>query len=289
MNHLLLALCLLLTLSVEAQPGADVYLLDLSVSAGKMKLSNPKNISDKIGYDNQPFFHPSEPLLYYVSSMPDKQTDVWSYNLRTGARTQLTQTPDSEYSPTVIPGSQYLSCIVQRASNGDQDLVKYELKKPTNQSVILESQKVGKVGYQAWISDNELVTFILGEPQTLHYMNLAQRKDTILALNIGRSLHRIPKRKAFSFVQTIEGRSMIRSFEPARNTIADIAEGQAGSEHYNTWTSDGILLESKGNEILSFDPVSKQWQPLQLPENLPKKKISRMAIQGNKMAIVIDE
>ena len=289
MKHVLFTLCLLITLSVQAQPGTDVYLLDLSVSAGKFRLSNPKNISDKIGYDNQPFFHPSEPLLYYVSAMPDKQTDVWSYNLKTGARTQLTQTPDSEYSPTVIPGSQYLSCIVQRASNGDQDLVKYELKKPTSNAIMLESQKVGKVGYQAWITDNELVTFILGEPQTLHFMNLAQHKDTLLVPNIGRSLHRIPKQKAFSFVQTIAGKAMIRSYDPARNTITDIAEGQAGSEHYNTWTPNGILLESKGNEIWSFNPVSKQWQPVQLPDTLPKKKISRMAIQGTKMAIVLDE
>lgn len=254
-----------------------------------MRLSNPKNITDKIGYDNQPFFHPSEPLLYYVSAMPDRQTDIWSYNLKTGARTQLTQTPDSEYSPTVVPSSQYLSCIVQRVANGDQDLVKYELKKPANASIILESRKVGKVGYQAWISDKELVTFILGEPQTLHFMNLVQRKDTILAPNIGRSLHRIPKQNMFSFVQTIDGKAMIRSYDPARNTIADIAEGQSGSEHYNTWTPDGILLESKGNEILSFNPVSKQWQPVQLPDNLPKKKISRMAIQGTKVAIVLDE
>ena len=289
LKHLLLTVCLTATLSVRAQQGTDIYLLDLSVSAGKLSLSNPKNISDKIGYDNQPFFHSSNPLLYYVSAMPDKQTDVWSYNIKTGTRTQITQTPDSEFSPMVMPGSQYLSCIVQRASNGDQDLVKYELKKPTNASVILESQKVGKVGYQAWISNNELVTFILGEPQTLHFMNLAQHKDTILVPNIGRSLHRIPKQKAFSFVQTIDDKGMIRAYDPARNIITDIAEGQTGSEHHNAWTPDGTLLESKGNEIWSFNTLSKQWQPVQLPDNLPKKKISRMAVQGNKIAIVLDE
>lgn len=289
MKYVLFTLCLLVSPFVQAQPGTDIYLLDLSVSAGNIRLSNPKNISNKVGYDNQPFFHPTDPLLYYVSAMPDKQTDVWSYNLQTGARTQLTQTPDSEYSPTVLPGVRYLSCIVQRASNGDQDLVKYDLKKPANARIILESQKVGKVGYQAWLSDTELVTFILGDPQTLHFMNLAQRKDTLLATNIGRSLHRIPKQNVFSFVQIIDGKAMIRSYEPVYNTIADIAEGQAGSEHYNTWTPDGILLESKGNEILSYDPTSKQWQPVQLPDNLPKRKISRMAVQGNKMAIVLDE
>lgn len=289
MKHLLFSLCLLFRLCAQAQQGTDVYLLDLSVSAQGVRLSNPKNISTKIGYDNQPFFHPTKPILYYVSTMPDKQTDVWSYNLKTGARAAITQTPDSEYSPTVIPGTQYLSCIVQRAANGDQDLVKYDLKTPTKATIILESQKTGKVGYQAWLTDNELVTFILGTPQTLHYLNFSQKKDTVIAGDIGRSLHRIPKQRTFSFVQKMGETWMIRAYDPARNSLSNIAEGQADSEHYNAWTSDGLLLESKEDEIWSFNSTTKRWQQVTLPDGLPKKKISRIAVQKDKIAIVLDE
>lgn len=291
MKRLLLLFLLMQALSVRtnAQSNTDIYLLDLSVSAGRLTLSKPKNITAKVGYDNQPFFHPSQPVLYYVSMMPDKQTDVWSYHLTTGAHMQLTHTPDSEFSPTVIPGTAYLSCIVQRAANGDQDLVKYELTKPTNSSVILASQQTGKVGYQAWTKATELVTFILGTPATLHFMNLTQGKDTVLAADIGRSLHRIPKQNAFSFVQKVGNNWLIRSYNPARNKLTDIAESQPESTHYNAWTSDGILLESRNNEIWSFDTRANQWQPVLLPDNLPKKPISRLCIQGNKVAIVLDE
>ena len=291
MKRLLLLFLLIQVWSVQtyAQTNTDIYLLDLSVSAGRLTLSNPKNITAKIGYDNQPFFHPSQPILYYVSMMPDKQTDVWSYNLKSGAHTQLTHTPDSEFSPTVIPGSAYLSCIVQRATNGDQDLVKYQLSNPTNSTVILASQTTSKVGYQAWTSANELVTFILGTPATLHFMNLAQGKDTVLVPDIGRSLHRIPNQNAFSFVQKAGDKWLIRSYNPALNKLADIAESQPESTHYNAWTSDGILLESKDNEIWSFNPRSNQWQPVQLPGSLPKKNITRLSVRENKVAIVLDE
>jgi hypothetical protein len=271
-----------------AQNGTEIFLLELSNSGGNITLSNPKNITNRVGYDNQPFFHSTKPLLYYTS-MQNGQTDIWSYNLKTGAWLQITNTIDSEYSPTVTPDKKYLSCIVQRKSNGDQDLVKYNIKNPLETQIIFESQKTGKIGYQAWLNANELITFVLGEPQILHYQNLSTKKDTIIAPNIGRSLHLIPKQKAFSFVQQVNKKWIIRSFNPSKNTITDIAESNQDSEHYNAWTSDGIILESKNTEIFSYDLPSKQWKKVNLPTDLPQKKISRMTVKGNKIAIVIDE
>lgn len=271
-----------------AQNGTEIFLLDISESGGTITLSNPKNITNRRGYDNQPFFHPNQPLLYYTA-MQDGQTDIWSYNLKTGVGLQVTNTIDSEYSPTVTPDQKYLSCIVQRKSNGDQDLVKYNIKNPTETQLIFESQKTGKIGYQAWLNPNELITFVLGEPQTLHYQNFTEKKDIVVAPNIGRSLHLIPKQKAFSFVQQIDKKWLIRSFNPQKNTITDIAESSPDSEHYNTWLSENIIFESRNTDIFSYNLITKEWKSVSLPDMLPKRKISRMAIKGNKIAIVIEE
>jgi hypothetical protein len=283
----LLAL-LFVTNLLFAQSGTEIFLLDITISGGNIKLSNPKNITNRKGYDNQPFFHPSQPLLYYTA-MQDGQTDIWSYNLKTNKRQKITNTIDSEYSPTVTPDKKYLSCIVQRKSNGDQDLVKYNIKNPTETQMIFESQKTGKIGYQAWLNTNELITFILGEPQTLHYQHLIAEKDTIIAQNIGRSIHLVPKQKAFSFVQQIEKKWLIRSFNPRKNIIMDIAESPQDSEHYNSWLSENTILESRNNEIFSYNLIDKKWKAVTLSNSLPKRKISRMAIRGNKIAIVIEE
>ena len=271
-----------------AQSGTEIFLLDITNSSGNITLSNPKNITNRKGYDNQPFFHPSQPLLYYTA-MHDGQTDIWSYNLKTGVELQITNTIDSEYSPTVTPNKKYLSCIVQRKSNGDQDLVKYNIKKPTETQMIFESQKTGKIGYQAWLNPNELITFVLGEPQTLHYQHLISKKDLIIAPNIGRSLHLIPKQKAFSFVQQIEKKWLIRSFNPQKNTIIDIAESHPDSEHYNAWLSENTILESRNTDIFSYSLMTKEWKIVNLPNMLLNRKISRMAIKGNKIAIVVEE
>ena len=271
-----------------AQSGTEIFLLDITNSSETITLSNPKNITNRKGYDNQPFFHPSQPLLYYTA-MQDGQTDIWSYNLKTGVGLQITNTIDSEYSPTVTPDKKYLSCIVQRKSNGDQDLVKYNIKKPTETQMIFESQKTGKIGYQAWLNPNELITFVLGEPQTLHYQHLISKKDLIIAPNIGRSLHLIPKQKAFSFVQQIEKKWLIRSFNPQKNTIIDIAESHPDSEHYNAWLSENTILESRNTDIFSYSLMTKEWKIVDLPNMFLNRKISRMAIKGNKIAIVVEE
>ncbi|MER0441125.1 hypothetical protein [Emticicia sp. W12TSBA100-4] len=271
-----------------AQNGTEIFLLDISESSVNITLSNPKNITNRRGYDNQPFFHPNQPLLYYTA-MQDGQTDIWSYNLKTGVGLQITNTIDSEYSPTVTPDKKYISCIVQRKSNGDQDLVKYTIKNPTETQMIFESQTTGKIGYQAWLNPNELVTFVLGEPQTLHYQNLTTNKDIVVVPNIGRSLHLIPKQKSFSFVQQIDKKWLIRSFNPQKNTITDIAESSPDSEHYNAWLSESIIFESRNTDIFSYNLTTKEWKAVILPDMLPKRKISRMAIKGNKIAIVIEE
>lgn len=271
-----------------AQSGTEIFLLDITISSENITLSNPKNITNRKGYDNQPFFHPSQPLLYYTA-MQEGQTDIWSYNLKTGVGLQITNTIDSEYSPTVTPDKKYLSCIVQRKSNGDQDLVKYNIKNPTETQMIFESQKIGKIGYQAWLNPNELISFVLGNPQTLHYQHLISKKDTIIATNIGRSLHLIPKQKAFSFVQQIEKKWLIRSFNPQKNTIIDIAESHPNSEHYNAWLSENTILESRNTDIFSYNLMTKKWKIVNLPNMLLKRKISRMAIKGNKIAIVVEE
>jgi hypothetical protein len=285
---LTLFFCLAATV-LHAQNGTEVYLLDLSEVAGKVSLSNPRNVSNKPGYDNQPFFHPTKPLLYYTSMMPNGQTDIWSYNLQASVRVPVTHTPDSEYSPTVLPNQAYLSCIVQRKATGDQDLVSYRLSDPEQTELMLESRKTGKIGYQAWLNADEAVVFVLGTPPTMHYLNRKTGLDTVVASQIGRSLHRIPGQRAFSYVEQVGEMWRIRSYDPTRNLVREITTSDPGSDHYNAWLDTSTLLESRGTELWAFSTKTKQWQVVTLPADLPRRKLSRIAVNGKRIALVLDE
>jgi hypothetical protein len=283
-----LLIFILFSFSIYAQNGSEIFLFDISRTGEKVVLINPENITKRIGYDNQPFFHPKKPIVYFTS-MENGQTDIWEYNYKSMTKRQITFTEDSEYSPTVIPGTYTISCIVQRKANGDQDLVKIDLTNPKQTEILLLSQKTGKVGYQAWLNEDKLVTFILGSPQSLHFHDLSKKEDQVIVQNISRSLHLIPKTKVFSFVQELDKKWLIRNFDPNSGTIETITKSDPNSEHYNAWMNKNKIFESRNSDIFAYDLNINLWSKVALPVGFNSKKISRMAIKGNKIAVVMDE
>ena len=98
-------------LNLHAQPNTDVYVFDLNFDNGNIKLSNPKNISNNDGYDNQPSFLNNSSILF--ASTRDGQTDIRLFNIEAGSTTTwITDTPTgSEYSPLKIPNKKAVSAI----------------------------------------------------------------------------------------------------------------------------------------------------------------------------------
>ena len=271
-----------------AQNGTEIYMLEIQKTTEGFKTKNPINISNRIGYDNQPSFHPSKSLIYF-SSQNNGQTDIWSYNYKSKKLAQITNTEDSEYSPTVTPDQKYLSCIVQRKSNGDQDLVRFSIKNTEKSEIILESQKSGKIGYNTWSPDNKLITFVLGDPNSLQQFDINAKKGTVLGKNIGRSLHYVSAKNAFSFVEKDGETWKIKLLNPENQKISVYADALSESEQYNAWDKNGILFGSKNEGLYFFEEKTKSWKELTLPPNLPKNKISRLAIKDQYLVLVINE
>ena len=226
MKYAFLLVGLFSVASLPAQTGTEILLFDLKVKKDKITISNPTNITNHKGYDNQPSFHMDQPLLYYSSFNDDGRADIKSYNFKTGVTTSVTQTSEREYSPTLTPDKVSLSCIIQR-DNGAQDLGKYPLE-GGDASVIINNMIVG---YHAWADNSHLALFILGNPQTLHYLRLPTKEDTVLAENIGRSLHKIPGERAISFIQKHSDRNWeIKKLDSETLKITTLAETLPGKE-----------------------------------------------------------
>jgi hypothetical protein len=269
----------------QQPPGTEIYLFDFSVKKEKVSLRNPKNITNRAGYDNQPHFHPDKPLIYYSSAMADGRTDIMEYNYQQKQTRNLTTTPEREYSPTVTPDKKYLSCIIQR-DNGAQDLGRYPIDGGSPE-VIIDNLVVG---YHAWINESGLLLFVLGDTLTLHRYNIATKKDEVLAKQIGRSLHRIPHENAMSFVHKVsEGEWLIKKIT-ADGSLSTLTKTLAGREDL-AWTPDGKILMSDGKDLFYFWPgKSESWQKISLPAGFTGT-ISRLAInnQGNQLALVVNE
>lgn len=281
---LFLLLLSFLAVEVFAQTGSEIFLFDMKARKGKISLSNPKNITNHPGYDNQPSFHADKPVVYFSSFNEEGRADIKSYNYKNGVTESITATAEREYSPTLTPDKAYLSCIIQRDNNA-QDLGKYPVSggEPT---VIIDNLTVG---YHVWADNSHLAMFILGQPNTLHYMRLPTKEDTIIAENIGRSLHRIPGQRAISFVHKISDKQwLIKKLETEKMTMSIIAETLPGREDI-AWTPGGTLLSSDGAKLFLLS--NEKWVELKLPAETVLKGITRLAVsaKGDKLAVVVSE
>jgi hypothetical protein len=271
-----------------AQTGSEILLFDLSIKKDNLVLSNPKNITHHVGYDNQPSFHADLPLIFYSSFNPDGRSDIKSYDHKRGETKSLTQTTEREYSPTLTPDKQFVSCIIQR-DDGAQNLGKYPVG--GGQPTVLIDNLI--VGYHAWVDQDRLLLFVLGEPQTLHLYNVKTKEDKVLAEKIGRSLHSIPGQNAMSFVHKIsDSEWIIKRFDGATSEISTLIKTLPGREDL-CWTPQGRIIMSDGTRVYSIDPVKeKGWSIVSIESGSELLKgASRLAInkEGNKLAVVVSE
>lgn len=269
-----------------AQPASEIYLFDLTTKKGKVSVSNGKNVTNHKGYDNQPFFHTKDPLLYYTQADTSGRTDIIAYDFSKNTSKKITETSEREYSPTLTPDGKFLSCIIQR-DDGAQDLGKYPINGGTPYVLINNL----KVGYHAWVNDSELILFVLGEPNTLRWYSLPDKQDSAIAGSIGRSLHAIPGTSAMSFVDKSAEAWVIKRLDVKTKIVSDITRTLPGREDL-TWMPDGKIVMSDGEKLFYFHPgVSETWQEIDGAVALKLKDITRLSVnrKGNKIAIVAGE
>ncbi|GAB3195731.1 hypothetical protein ABID22_001595 [Pontibacter aydingkolensis] len=288
-KHILYLLTFLCPTLLLAQPSSDILLLDMAVKKNQVILSNPRNITNHPGYDNQPSFHTSQPLVYYSSANADGKMDIRSYNLNSKQTTDFTATPVNEFSPTLTPDGMHISCIIQR-ENGQQDLGIYNIDSK-EVTVLIDNLTVG---YHAWIDNKNLLLFILADKgHELQHYNFDTKQNKVLAKSIGRSLHKIPGQNAISFIDKSDSTQwLIKRYDHKTGAITTIAPTLPQKEDI-TWTKNGFILSSDGSKIYTLKPGKNQdWQPVKVQGNTTLlKSITRMATnnENNQLAVVVSE
>lgn len=183
----------------EPLPESQIWLADFNVRTGEV--SNAAMIIDAPGYDNQPMFTTDGKGLFFVSDRSgNRTTDVYRFDLATSVVTQLTSTPEQEFSPTPIPGSSDFSVVrvMHPADTGDvytesQQLWRYSADGRPLSPVVPQR----RVGYYTWMDSTWVALFIVGDDQrgVPHRLEV-QSTDTAavfpVANHIGRCIRRHP-------------------------------------------------------------------------------------------------
>ena len=275
------------TSPTPAPPSSDIFIVDLKTKDGELKFGRPVKITTVVGYNNQPSFLPNGRSIFYAS-IRGKQADIYRYEIHSGETTQVTDTKESEFSPTVMPDGKSIS-VVRVEADGTQRLWKFPLAGGAP-SLILENIK--PVGYHLWINDHTLALFILGtsgKPNTLQIVDTLTGKAEVIADNPGRILRRIPNQNKFSFVHKISDREWtIKAFDLRTHTSASLIATLPGVEDY-AWLPDGRLLMAKDSKLFAVTPlIGKDWQEVADFHEAGLTRITRFAVspKADRIAMV---
>ena len=273
-------------LSLQAPPATDIYLADLRVVQGRVTVGTPVNITNRPGYDNQPSFLPDGRSILYTS-VRDSQADIYRYDIERRTNSAVTQTRESEYSPTPLPNKVGFS-VIRVEADSTQRLWAFDLD-GTHPRLVLDSIK--PVGYHAWGDDHTLILFVLGTPATLQIADgeLPGARGEVLARDIGRSLQRIPGRPAVSFLQRDSvGGPSLQEVDVHTRRVTSLVKTPLGAEFF-AWTPDGIVLTAAGTQLYQWDPRrGGAWQEIADFASAGLTNITRLAVsaKGDRLAIV---
>lgn len=165
-------------------PNTDIWLLDISSVKDSIILSNPVNITDRVGYDNQPAFSPDGKYILYTSVRDEKQSDIYRYDLKTKTISQFTKTVTSEYSPTFMPDGKNISVVMVEPDSA-QRLWKFPIKGGKPGMIVKE---VDSIGYHCWFYGDRIAVYLLTEPNSLQLISKKFPQPKFVDSNIGRCI-----------------------------------------------------------------------------------------------------
>jgi len=270
-----------------AAPANDIWLASIQKGKDGPTLGEPRNATHRPGYDNQPFFLPDGQHFYYTSIHEDGQADIWRYDIASGESKQITHTPVSEYSPTVPPDGDGIS-TVRVEKDGSQKLWRYGAD-GTPGKAIIDDEKA--VGYHAWIDEDTLALFIVGEPNILRTVDLRSKRKRDIATEPGRCIQVVPARPAVAYIAPNEDKSVwLKTLQWPAGLTSQVTQPLEGSEDF-VLSNDGELYMAHEQMIYAWQHQPGKWRVVADFSGKLPGAITRLAVNARSdlIAFVVAE
>lgn len=262
-------------LYAQGLPGNDIWLL--KPGTGETAV----NITQRLGYDNQPWFSPDGNLIYYTYG-DAQQTDIYSYDLNTGQHSNISQSSESEYSPTPIPGQNALS-MIRVAEDQLQFLARLNLD---NGEFDILLPDVQPVGYHTWYKPDKVALFILGDSFTLHTATSGESTSQQRADNIGRGMRTHPHTGEILFVDQNHTPWTIAALNPDTNIIRQVMPLFPNGQDFEVDTQ-GVFWTGNGSRLYKRAESDDRWHLVEELKSSGVNNISRLAIHPNGSLIAV--
>jgi hypothetical protein len=275
------------------EPVTDVFVVPLDEN-GSLS-GEPRNITRRLGYDNQPAFTLDGSAILYTSMGRDGQADIWYVSLSEGDAVQLTSTRESEYSATPFERG-FATVRVERDST--QRVWWFPLNDTIAGSASLLVPDLAPVGYFAFVRQGEIAAFVLGQPPTLQVVRTGSGAGParLVATDVGRSIQRIPGAEGrVSFVQKTPDGWWITGLRTAQGELGDstwqIAPTLPEVEDH-VWLGPDVILMAQGSVVHRWHVgQDTAWVPAFDLSSSGIVNVSRLALSpdASALALVADD
>lgn len=184
-------------------PSTDIWLAPLSIDKPSMRKSRGQvsvahdihvgdavNVTRRLGYDNQPRFTGDNKSFLYTRSEERGGTDIYRYDIAAERSVRVTETLESEYSPTPMGRAKDGFCAVRVEADSTQRLWRFNADGSDPRLVMAH---VDSVGYFEFLDKSTVALFVVGKPHTLRLVDVASELEIVEAADIGRALLRSPR------------------------------------------------------------------------------------------------
>ncbi len=231
----------------EAQTASNIFIGKLNIDS-KNAVRGLVQLTDSPVYTNQPYFFDNTHLFYTQTELDEKgqeQTDIYVFNFSTAETKNLTQSQDSEYSPTPLPYAPGFS-VVKVNADKQQQLWEMDPQGNPKSHLVPEAEPVG---YHIWVNNDEVLLYVLGEPNKLVRANKSQTEAGMVFIDsdVGPSLVRYPNSDWYLYTGSIEG-NYLNAYNSVTNEVDQLFL-MPDQTQYFTITNDGTLLTSDGETL----------------------------------------
>ncbi|MBQ4862246.1 hypothetical protein J8L98_11160 [Pseudoalteromonas sp. MMG013] len=265
--------------AISAMPSSQLFVAEKTAQGVKVKA-----ITSDDSYHNQPLT--TDNGVYFtkeLSTQEGSQTDLFFYDFTTQQTRNLTNSPVSEYSPTLYPHDDGLSTIVVE-STGKQRLWFYPFDSARKATPLLAH--IDPVGYHVWGAQQDVMLFVLGTPHELHFTDTNGHLPKLVAKDIDRSLAFNKAKQVYSFTYNKNNQLWLATYSPKTELVTSHFVLPKPVRDY-TWLDDDTVAYAVNNRIymrsITSPKAVSQWMNL---TQYCKTQVTRLSHRAGKVAFV---
>lgn len=232
--------------------------------------------------DDEPAFLADSTGFLFTSNRDGKQSDVYRYDIKSKAVTQVTRTPEDEREP--IASSDGKTLIVVR---GPERRL-WRLNSDGSDAGPVSSHPGGVVAH-ASLSPTSTAAIVQDDADTraLQLIDTATGTADTIESGIGRSFFIRPDRSSIGFLKTVpDGSLVMREWTVATRKARETGFALEGADSV-TCTPSGMLLMARQSKVFLFEPQTDRWIEFADLDKSKVRSITRLAVSPDAKWIAI--